>query len=607
MIPDISVFDSPVKLRDSYIKTHYPELYDKLCNDGYEGDSIGEKLYLYYHGLKSVPLCVHCHVGKTKYRGFNVGYAQYCCNHCNAMDQARRDKALITRSLQSEETKEEIKTRTRQTNIERYGGVGFASKELLEKTKQTNLKRYGVEYTTQSPEIREKTKQTNLKRYGVEYASQSPEIREKTKQTNLKRYGVESTFDCPEIREKAKQTCIEHYGVDNPMKNRDIFEKAKQTNLERYGSEYQMRNKTSLSKNQEARKQFYITLHNLVDITPEWTWICKCPHPECNQCLEKNYEITSKQFYGRKQQNIEPCTRILPIDNYRSKGTTIEVFIRSMLDDIGIEYTTNTRNVISPQEIDIYIPSKKIGIECNGVYWHSKYDAKYHEDKYKKCLNLGIQLISIWEDWIRKDPEKVRSLILSKLGIYDRKLFARKCIIRDVSAGECSDFLTINHIQGATKPVVRKGLYYNNELVGIMTFSKPSKLSGSKKQIDSDKWVLSRFCTSLYTQVIGGANKLLKSFINEYHPSKIESFSSNDISTGKLYEILGFEKESVTSAYWYIEKDTYNRYHRSSFTKSRLNALGYDTSSKTENEIMQDINRYYKIYDSGHTKYVLYL
>lgn len=57
------------------------------------------------------------------------------------------------------------------------------------------------------------------------------------------------------------------------------------------------------------------------------------------------------------------------------------------------------RNVLNGQELDFYIPSKKLAIEFNGNYWHSdlKKEKKYHFNKSKLADSKGIRLIHIWE------------------------------------------------------------------------------------------------------------------------------------------------------------------------------------------------------------------
>lgn len=87
------------------------------------------------------------------------------------------------------------------------------------------------------------------------------------------------------------------------------------------------------------------------------------------------------------------------------------------LVDLGVprdEMEANTRKVIPPKEIDIYIPSLRLAIEYNGAYWHSnhvKKDTQYHYDKWLACKRRGIRLIIIWEmDWINS-PHEIKEIL----------------------------------------------------------------------------------------------------------------------------------------------------------------------------------------------------
>jgi len=83
--------------------------------------------------------------------------------------------------------------------------------------------------------------------------------------------------------------------------------------------------------------------------------------------------------------------------------------------------------------MDIYIPSMNIGIEYNGLYWHSELHKgkNYHLNKYKKLKDIGITLIQIWEDdwFFKKDIVKSR---LNNLFGLSNKIYARKCSIREI-------------------------------------------------------------------------------------------------------------------------------------------------------------------------------
>lgn len=444
--------------------------------------------------------------------------------------------------------------------------------------------------------IREKTKNTLIEKYGTDKYSN----REKYKQTCLKRYGVENTFAHDKCKDKIKQTMIERYGVEYAQQSKKIQETRKQNSLKKYGVDHHM-------KHEEIRKRqikgllqrFTDNIDGLIGYTEDGDRIMACPHPECNLCTKKFYIIPSKNYYARKEFNIEPCTNIHEIKQGRNRGTILETTIRNILDEYDIEYETNNRSILKDKELDIYIPSKNIAIECNGCFWHSQQHHKpinYHIDKYKKCRDVGVQLIMFWEDQIKNNLDIVKSILLSKLGLIENKIGARQCNVKEIDSKTCCEFLKHNHIQGKTNAKVHLGLYHKDELVAVMTFTGKSGI-----------WDLNRFCNKLNTSVIGGASKLLKYFIKTYSPSQIKSYSSNDISNGNLYESLGFIKDNkITSSYWYIHKNKLIRYHRSNFSKQRLEKMGYNMTNKSESDIMNTLP-YWKIYDSGHVKYILEL
>lgn len=513
-----------------YIKHNYHDFYEYLKSNYQHLSKITEMMYWYYNGLKKYPVCKNCGAQLTNYRGFIAGYGEYCSPKCVA---------------QSEITKKKIK----KTKKDAYGDENYNNRT---KATTTFQERYNIDNPFKSKEIQKIIKETNLAKYDVEYPSQSPYI-----------------------RSKSISTWINHYGVDHPMKSAEIRSKVLKSNLNNI-----------LNNNNDG---------NLLGYTEDSQRIMKCPHPECNKCSEKCYIIPRINYFARKEYNIELCTKLLPIKFGRNPGTQIELFVQKLLDEYNIEYTTNQRNIIDNFELDIYIPSKKLAIECNGCYWHSfpKKPKNYHISKFENCKSHGIQLIQIWEDWVIHKPGIVKSLILSKLGIYKERIYARKCTVKEIKYNIASEFLEKTHIQGSTNPGKCFGLFHNNQLIGTMVFGK----------VGCGCWELKRFCTSLNTQIIGGAGKLLKYFTASYQPSKIISFSSNDISNGKLYRSLEFKGEGpVTSSYRYIKFNTYERFHRLHFQKSRLVKMGFD-KNLSESQIMSDLP-YYKIYDSGHIKWI---
>ena len=273
------------------------------------------------------------------------------------------------------------------------------------------------------------------------------------------------------------------------------------------------------------------------------------------------------------------------------------------IESLGINVVTRERTILdNNREIDIYIPEFKIGIEFDGLYWHSNIfkENSYHLNKTIECEKNGVRLIHIFEDeWLFKQ-DIIKSVISNILGKTSEKVYARKCVIKEVENKDKTNFLNNNHLQGNVSSKISLGLFYNNELVSLMTFGKPRVNLGFKNYEEND-WELLRFCNKLNTNVIGGASKLLSYFIKTYYPNKIISYADRRWSQGGMYEKLGFVKDHCSQPnYYYVEG--MNRKNRFRYRKSELVKMGYD-KNKSEKEIMEErkINR---IYDCGTIVYI---
>ena len=255
------------------------------------------------------------------------------------------------------------------------------------------------------------------------------------------------------------------------------------------------------------------------------------------------------------------------------------------------------RNIrlLENKEIDIFIPKLNIGIEFNGDYWHNEkfVNKNYHQEKSLLAEEKGMFLYHIFEyEWNNKRDQIINQLN-NLLGINQEKIYARKCIIKEVKDSEKKLFLEENHLQGNDSSSVKLGLYYNNELVSLMTFVKPRF---NKKY----EWELSRFCSKAGSNVIGGASKLFKYFINNYNPQSIISYSNIAHTKGKLYETLGFELDSISEPnyVWINNKSILSRYQ---CQKHKLLKQGYEGNSETE--IMHN-RKYHKLYDCGNKVWI---
>lgn len=315
----------------------------------------------------------------------------------------------------------------------------------------------------------------------------------------------------------------------------------------------------------------------------------------CNKC-GKSYEQFHNSYFL--------CTNCFP----RHRSNIEEEMYNYLVNECGLDIIQNSRSIISPYELDFYNPKEKIGIELNGLYYHSVVSGNkqkgYHLNKTEMCIAHGIKLIQIFEDeWCdKKEIVKERLKHILNVRCNKQRIYARKCVVKEISTTEKNIFLNKYHTQGKDISKIKLGLFYNEDLVGVMTFGG-LRMALGQKQKKERVFELIRFCSNYNYLVIGSAGKLLSHFIKNYSPVKIISYADRRWSNGNLYEKLRFERVSNgTPNYWYTN-DYKHRLHRFNFTKKRLVNMGCDPN-KTEWEIMQEKN-YDKVWDCGSLKYEL--
>jgi hypothetical protein len=315
-------------------------------------------------------------------------------------------------------------------------------------------------------------------------------------------------------------------------------------------------------------------------------------------------------FFGSLDDGRLPvCTVCNP--STRSKyEIEIYEYIKSLVSDRG-EILTNTKNIISPLELDIYIPSKKLAIEFDGIIWHSELlgnkSKNYHLNKTLLCKEKDIKLIHIFEnEWVNKQQiikNKLRHELKGTSNI--KPIFARKCEIKEISSIQASEFLNKYHLQGAGNAGIKLGAFYKNELVSVMTFGKHRIALGTKK-IVPDTYEMYRFCIG-DIPVTGIAGKLMSYFINKYNPQKITTFADMRYSgVSAFYEKIGFKYVAYTKPnyYYFNVKSPYDLKHRFNFRKQELpKKLSIFDNNLTEWENMKN-NGYDRIWDCGNLVFI---
>lgn len=279
-----------------------------------------------------------------------------------------------------------------------------------------------------------------------------------------------------------------------------------------------------------------------------------------------------------------------------------EYELLEFLEDQDVSVTHSDRSL--GFELDLLIPEYNLAMEYNGVYWHSSdnitTDAKHkaqHVFKTQECQKHGIQLLHIldteWQDPIKQNIWK--SMILHKLGRTHTNIGARKCTVKTVDATTSRQFLNHNHMQSECRSSIRLGLYYQNELVSLLTAGKARY---SKKY----HYEILRFCNHTHTHVQGGFTRLFRHFVNQCDPASVVSYGNRRWSQGNLYERSGFCLTSVSDPCYYYT-DCKKIWHRSSFQKHMLSKkLKNFHSDLTEVENMYN-HGYRRIWDSGNLVY----
>jgi hypothetical protein len=251
-------------------------------------------------------------------------------------------------------------------------------------------------------------------------------------------------------------------------------------------------------------------------------------------------------------------------------------------------------------ELDIFLPDKNIGIEYNGLYWHSELAGKnrnYHSEKYNFFKDRGIKLISIFEHkWLNK-RDICESMLMHKLGLTNQTIFARKCSIVDVVRDEANKFIDTNHISGNSLFSTAIGLKYNNEIVAIATFRK-DRFSANKSAFE-----LIRFCTKRGISVVGGLDKLISNFQKRVN-ADIKTFCDLTWGDGNGYLKSGFKLiKTLPPCCWYFDKHG-TVSHRSKFQKKTLlKMLSLEESTKTEWQLARELNLN-RFWDCGNLSFI---
>lgn len=558
-------------------------------------------------------------------RGFGLSIYQVrsAFRHLGFPSKIDESQLAQIEKLYTEHTATEVRQMfTKQTCLARYGETS-ASKTQAAREHSREL--FYSKSAEEKAAIEEKRRQTNIKLFGREFYNQDLERiayakahwktnPEKRKQTCLERYGAESYFRSAKGREHLKQSRANR----SPEARAASYRKAVATRQAK-GSEFKAATTAKCKSTWDGRRrseqealeaelgfellsiselQLYLerdlaTLHRFIADNHLQTYISSTRH----YLKKTDADWVIQQYRSRTARGFSQSEK------------AIAEYIRTFYEGPVLE---NYKKVLGKKELDIYLPEANLAIEFNGCYWHSdavwtdaysvppeetRLRAKHlHFEKYKLCLQKGIRLMQIFEDDFEDRKEIVLSVIRNALGATPRRLFARKCEVRDLTSKVYRAFLVENHLQGYSHADIRKGLFYEGELVELIGVNTKGTHSSSPEMV--------RLCTLKNTSVVGGFSKLLKATGCASLVSYVDPF----VFSGSGYSKVGFEVVNRNvPTYFYVRRGYHKRLPRYMFMRTKIKALyergklRYYNPDETE-AINMYKNDYYRIWNCGTIK-----
>lgn len=359
--------------------------------------------------------------------------------------------------------------------------------------------------------IKESKENTCLSKYGDKIPMKSQTLKDKQKNTVKKRYGIDNVFQLDSVKEKAKITNIKKYGKPFYTQTEECQEKIKHTSLIRYNSEHIF--KTEKHKNKLSDKYLNLRINEYGKIIKNYNLPLQiegidCLCLKCNKKFSLESERNGNEYFELLKNRFrltknKICPYCFPPNIHVRSNMEIEVlnYIKEINPDLEVinsyrEWSNNK------YEIDIFLPKYNIGVEFNGLYFHSSdfLDKNYHYNKSKLAREKGIRLIHIWEDdWINKN--EIIKVILRDLVNNNIIVYSKDCNIRELSSEEIDSFFECNHLNGVGSGEYKYGLIYNNNIVSAI-------------QIDKNGYV-NRYAELNNIRVAGGFMKMY-SLLKEY-------------------------------------------------------------------------------------------
>jgi hypothetical protein len=231
------------------------------------------------------------------------------------------------------------------------------------------------------------------------------------------------------------------------------------------------------------------------------------------------------------------------------------------------------RLVIAPLELDIYVPSRKLAIEYNGMYWHSCDPLEGRNgttlrdyDKWLACQKAGIDLFVVWESQWQTRRGLIEHWLLHKLGQAPRLCGARQAAIEIPSLKEANAFYERYHLQGQAGSCAHAvGLHYRDHWVAMGSLSKSPE---RRIVLPEGHFYFSRLAFA--GSIPGAASRVFSALAEISEAKAIHAHSDNAYADGAVKKLLGFKIIGTLPPRYRLWHRRYGLRHRSLWQKSTI-------------------------------------
>lgn len=493
-----------------------------------------ECLYRLVNNIETPPLCKTC--GNTLKFSYNK-YPIYCSRYCSNHDEEvlKKISESCSKSLKDvyKRDGDNIKLKRQNTLSARYGedinsSSPFAVREIQELSQKIVEEKYGVKNSFQMEKCRKKRTETSRKK--------SIQIqKERGIEIEYLENGNYLVKNCCPIHGDLEYTQtdfnnrfrIDRYHISNPCylcnpfgyhisgKQKNIFDYIKSI----YSGDIIENDKTILDGLEidiylpelKIGFEFNGDYWHMNPLIYRYDDENSSSHIKAIEIWKKDrhkilladekgvkiYHIWEYYFSNNKDLQLDFISNIL-LGNIEYEHPLLK--LKKSLDKIDATYELKEHMIFEYENVRI--------VYVDGFYFNKNSISNGVLNGWKSETKRTI-FVYDYEITDERKFEVILSDIKYALGKIENRIYARKCVLKELTNKDVRIFLEDNSLFGYRSASITLGLYYEDELV--MVYSLGNNFYGRKKDTE-----VIRVCTKKNTQVIGGSSKCLNYYIKNY-------------------------------------------------------------------------------------------